>query len=411
MATLAADTSARPSRAALPLLAAVLAGILAGAVVLLAIGDRAVAVGFVAAGILAAGSIFAARRLLRPTAETEMEVDWSVAQALAAASDDGLAVTDRAGRLVCANDRYEALFAGFPTPPGLPISDVAVKKLGDAGRAAWRDGEGRVDNIQVFGAPVSARVARVGDDSLVWRFIGVQALDLAAQVEALIAGHTGDQMGGAGIMTVMVSPDGRIRSANRAFQVRASGNSETQVDGRDFARFLITDSMGLVRFEREGLEGTPLRVLQIPFLEGEDAPMLVALLDEEPTSVPTPAIGASATAHVRSLIALLPSGMALIDRDGRFVHMNDAFVRGARINPAAPPLYPIDLVIREDKGALADAVRRFAGGAPQSAEMTVRFIDAPEEPVAITIAGARGLGEAAVLISLRDSGEEGKLKR
>ncbi len=91
--------------------------------------------------------------------------------------------------------------------------------------------------------------------------------------------------------------------------------------------------------------------------------------------------------------------------------MNDAFVRGARINPAAPPLYPIDLVVREDKGALADAVRRFASGGPQSAEMTVRFVDAPEEPVSITIAGARGLGEAAVLISLRDFGEEGKLKR
>ena len=34
------------------------------------------------------------------------------------ASADAVAVTDRAGRLVCANDRYEALFGGFPTPPG-----------------------------------------------------------------------------------------------------------------------------------------------------------------------------------------------------------------------------------------------------------------------------------------------------
>ena len=114
------------------------------------------------------------------------------------------------------------------------------------------------------------------------------------------------------------------------------GGGEASAEGRDFARFLITDSNGLVRFEREGLNGTPLRVLQIPFLDGDDAPMLVALLDEEPgQAAATPAIGPSATAHVRSLIALLPSGIALVDRDGRFVSMNDAFVRAARINAVA----------------------------------------------------------------------------
>ncbi|HVJ01951.1 MAG TPA: response regulator, partial [Sphingomonas sp.] len=330
---------------------------------------------------------------------------------LAAASDDALAVTDRAGRLVCANARFEALFAGWPTPPNLPVSEAAVIELGAAARAAWRDGEARLDDVEVFGAPVSTRIARVGDESLVWRFIGVQALDVTAQVQALIGGPTGDRLGTAGLMAVMVTPEGRIRAANRVFRARAMGSPDAPVEGRDFARFLITDSMGLVRFEREGLEGTPLRVLQIPFLEGEEAPMLVALLDEEHAASPTPAIGASASAHVRSLIALLPSAMALVDRDGRFVHMNDAFVRGARINPVAPPLYPIDLVVREDKAALADAVRRFASGAPQSAEMTVRFTDIPDEPVSLSIAGARGLGDAAVLISLKDSGEEGKLKR
>ncbi|MBO9713792.1 response regulator [Sphingomonas sp.] len=410
MATLHAIPEPRRSPL-LPLAAAALAGFAAAAVVLLTLDNRVVAIGFVAAGILAAGAIYAARRLFAPAAAEVVETDWSVAYALAAASDDALAVTDRAGRLVCANSRYEALFAGFPTPPSLPVSDVANTRLADAARAAWRDGEGRVDDLHVFGAPVSARVARVGEDSLVWRFIGVQALDLAAQVQALLAGSTGERMGAAGIMTVMVGPDGRVRSANRVFTVRALGNLDLSAEGRDFARLLVTDSAGRVRFEREGGDGTPLRVLQIPFLEGEDAPMLVALLDEEPANVAVPAIGGSATAHVRSLISLLPLGMALVDRDGRFVHMNDAFVRTARVNAAHPPLYPGDLVVREDKGALADAVRRFASGAPQSAEMTVRMADAPEEPVAISIAGARGLGDAAVLISLKDSGEEGKLKR
>jgi len=404
-------TTPSSPRSLLPLLAATVTGFAAAALVLLTLNDRAVAIGFVAAAILGIGLLYGVRRLFRADETVEATPDWSVAHALAAASDDALAVTDRAGRLVCANARFEALFAGWPTPPNLPVSDPAVAELGAAARAAWRDGEARVEDVQVFGAPVSARIERVGDESLVWRFIGVQALDVTAQVEALIGGPTGDRLGTAGLLAVMVTPEGRVRAANRVFRARAMGSPDAPVEGRDFARFLITDSMGLVRFEREGLEGTPLRVLQIPFLEGEEAPMLVALLDEENVAVPAPAIGASASAHVRSLIALLPSAMALVDRDGRFVHMNDAFVRAARINPAAPPLYPIDLVVREDKAALADAVRRFASGAPQSAEMTVRFTDAPEEPVALSIAGARGLGDAAVLLSLKDSGEEGKLKR
>ncbi|RYY43601.1 MAG: PAS domain-containing protein, partial [Sphingomonadales bacterium] len=386
--------SFKSPRALLPLVAAVAAGFLAAAVVLLTLNDRAIAAGFLAAGILAAGALYGARRLLATEQTVEGPTDWSVAYALAAASDDALAVTDRAGRLVCANGRYEALFAGWPTPPSLPVSDNAVAALGVAARTAWRDGEGRADGIEVFGASVSVRVARAGDESLVWRFIGIQALDLAAQLESIIGGGTGDRLGSAGIMAAMVTPEGRIRAANRVFRARAMGNGEAPAEGRDFARFLITDSSGLVRFEREGLDGTPLRVLQIPFLEGEDTPMLVTLLDEEQGAAVAPAIGASATAHVRSLIALLPSGLALVDRDGRFVSMNDAFVRATRVNAAAPPLYPGDLVVREDKAALADAVRRFAGGAAQSAEMQIRLQDAPEEPVAITIAGARGLGDA-----------------
>ncbi|WP_431470389.1 response regulator [Sphingosinithalassobacter sp. LHW66-3] len=411
MATLPAGSKPVRNRTPLPLAAALVAGIAAAGLILTTIGDRALAVGFVAAGLLIAGGLYTFRRLFASDASAEPVVDWAVAHALAAASDDALAVTDRAGRLVCANARYESLFGGFPTPPSLPVGDAALSALGAAGRAAWRDGSGRTDTLDVSGARVTASVERVNDEMLVWRFAGVQAVDLAQTVQTLIAGHTGDRLASAGVMTALVSPEGRVRAANRVLRLRAMGHEEAAIEGRDFTRFLITDSSGQVRFEREGTTGTPLRVLQIPFLDGEDAPMLVALLDEETSAVNSPAIGGSASAHVRSLISLLPLGMALVDRDGRFVHMNDAFVRATRVNAAAPPLYPGDLVVREDKAALADAVRRFAGGAAHATDMAIRLADAPEEPVAVSIAAARGLGEAAVLISLKDSGEEGKLKR
>ncbi|WP_174280013.1 response regulator, partial [Sphingomonas bacterium] len=133
------------------------------------------------------------------------------------------------------------------------------------------------------------------------------------------------------------------------------------------------------------------------------------LLDEGGAA--SPAIGAGAGAPVRSLVSLLPFGMALVDRDGRFLQMNDAFMRAGQVDPAHPPLYPGDLVSREDKAAVADAVRRFAGGATHSADMAVRLKNHPDEPVALTIAGARGLGDAVVLLSLKDNAEETRLKR
>ncbi len=396
-----------PTRAA-----AIVAGattIVAAGIVLLLVGSLAAAAGFLAIGIIATGALIAWRLLAAPVAAAPQAVDWEFTRAVAQASSDAVAITDRAGRLVCANDAYETLFDGFPTPPGLPLEGEGVAQLGNAGRIAWRDGKSEVRALHVGTKRVGARISRSGDDGdmLVWRFTVIQQHDVAASTEMLIAGTSGDRLGQAGVMAALIGPDGRIRAANRVLAKRAMGGSHG-IEGRDFARLLITDSRGLVRFEREGLDGTPLRVLQIPFMEDEDAPVLVALLDDEDTA---PAIGASASAHVRSLVSLMPFGMALVDREGRFLQMNDAFLRAAGVDPHSPPLYPGDLVVREDKAAVADAIRRFAGGATHSSDMAVRLKDHPEEPVALTIAGARGLGDAAVLLSLKDNSEESRLKR
>jgi two-component system cell cycle sensor histidine kinase/response regulator CckA len=75
------------------------------------------------------------------------------------------------------------------------------------------------------------------------------------------------------------------------------------------------------------------------------------------------------------------------------------------------PVYPGDLVVKEDKAAVADAVRRNARGPAMSGDIAVRLAGQPAEPVALTIAGLRGLGDAAVLLLLKDNSEEAKLKR
>jgi len=402
--------------------------------------SAAAAAGFAAAAVVAGGAAIA-WRMLGPRAEASAgAVDWSLARALAGTSDDAVAVTDRAGRLVCANDGYEALFGGLPTPPGLPLDggreddadgagdggghgDGAVARLSAAGRAAWRDGEGAVAGLSVGGRRIAARVTRAGEagDALVWRFAASKERDVAEQAAALIAGAAGDRLARAGVMAALVTPDGRTAAANRVLAARALGTGGGAGDmiGRDLGELLVTDDRGLLRFGREGQEGTPLRLLPVPIVDGDDAPLLVLLLDQPAEEAPQLAVGAAT--HVRTLVGLLPIGLALVDRDGRFVQMNDAFVRAAGVDAKAPPLYPGDLVLREDKAAVADAVRRFAGGAfaggaaaggsTQASDLAVRLKDRPDEPVVLSIAGARGMGEAAVLLSLKDNSEESRLKR
>jgi two-component system cell cycle sensor histidine kinase/response regulator CckA len=408
MASLPVASSLHPTRAAA--LAAGGCGLAAALLILWLVGSPVLAGGFFAAALVLAGTAVAYRLLAPAAAAPTTSIDWDLARAIAQASNDAVAVTDRAGRLVCANDAYQALFDGLPTPPGLPIGDAGVSALGQAGRIAWRDGQGSAERIESRSGLLSAFVHRAGEeaDLLVWRFVTPREVDAADRLTDLLAGPTGDRLGAGGVMTALLDPSGRVLAANAVLCQRALGRGDADLVGRDFAHLLITDSRGLVRFEREGLEGTPLRIVQLPFAEGEDAPVLVALLDEEEGA---PAIGASAAAHVRSLVSLLPLGLALVDRDGRFLQMNNAFLRAAQVDPAHPPIYPGDLVVREDKTAVADAIRRFASGATHSADMAVRLKGHPDEPVALTIAGARGLGDAAVLLSLKDNSEESRLKR
>ncbi len=388
---------------------AVLAALAASALVLVFARDWTVAAGFLAAGIVA-GGVAIAWRLLAPVAPSGARaIDWNLSRAIASANDDPVAVTDRGGRLVCANDAFVQLFPALPTPPGLPLGAEAVDALAAAGRAAWRDGSAQVDGLD---GSYDIVVARAGDeaDMLVWRVARRQARDAFESLRTLIAGPIGDRLGRAGAMAALVAHDGIVLAADPGLTKRALGDGGGSLDGRDLATVITGDGRGMLRLAREGDRGPPLRFVEIPFVEAEDAPLLVLLLDDLATPVAAGG-GGTGSDHVRSFVGLMPFGMALVDREGRFLQMNSAFVRAAGVDPAAMPLYPGDLVVREDKSAVADAIRRFASGATHSADMAVRLKDHPDEPVALTIAGARGLGDAAVLLSLKSNSEETRLKR
>jgi two-component system, cell cycle sensor histidine kinase and response regulator CckA len=371
-----------------------------------------VLVGSCAAAMIAAWGLVDYVRRTRPT-ELSGELlppDWSITHAAAQLSNAAIAISDRAGRLVCANDHFTKAFAGLKAPPDLGVDEASRELLVMAGRAAWRDGTAQIDAIRKDDRQFSVKVARAGtaDEYLLWRLAPIERLDIESRAIELVAGRIGRAMASNGVMAVSIGPDGRIRAANAAYALRATGNDNEPITGREFASYMRMDEKGSIFFEREGRRGLPIRLLHIPLAEDEaDGASLLLAVDEEGAKVER----GLALAHVEQLLATLPLGLALVDRDGRFLFANDAFARVIDASPEQLPPYPADLVIAEDKAAVLESIRRYGSGSLTSGDIAVRLKDRPDEVIALSIAGVRGLGEAAVLLGLKDNIEETKLKR
>src|SRR3546814_1064061 len=98
-----------------------------------------------------------------------------------------------------------------------------------------------------------------------------------------------------------------------------------------------------------------LPIFQGPLAPADSGgPIFLTLIDEEFG----PADRGTAQTYVETLLSLLPFGLAMVDRDGRFLYMNRAFARAAGLAEGRMPRYPGDLVVGEDKGPLADMIRR-----------------------------------------------------
>ena len=375
-------------------------------------GDVLLAAAFMA-GVLAIGAlIFAGSRLLPARAASQLEFDWSLVREAADNDEVAVAVTDRIGRLVCANALHDSWFGGPLAPPALGLSNADEAALMAAGRVAWRDGLSRAGQLRKDLLSFDADVIRSGrsEDHLIWRFRATENFDVVSEARRLIDGPAGARIGEAGLMIVLVSADGRIKTATPTFIKRSAGRIEAPIAGRDLVALLETGADGAVRFIHEGRAGSALRLLQIPVeADNPESPTLIILLDDEGRRGGM--AGDAGIGHIQSLLGVLPLGLALADRDGRFLYLNDAFCRAVNLPAGSKPIYPGDLVVREDKAAVADSVRRFATGQAMTGDIAVRLRDQPDEPVALTIAGARGLGDAAVLLSIKDGSEESKLKK
>jgi len=379
------------------------AALASAGLLLWAIGDLVFAGVFLAGLVAMGGLLFLLRR--RPAiVEAEAAPALDDLGLLRAALDSAgpglaLALTDGEGEPVCANRAWTDWFGGGAVP----------KPLLPAARVARRDRQATIPAIAIGGRRVQGEIRLTGDgDHLLWRLVRSGEDDLAREAKALIAGEAGKRMGEAGLMTALVDATGQILAANAAFALRAGG-AETEtpsVEGSSLVSHLGASKTGQFHFVAEGKSAPPLRILQVPAGDGADALSVFLLLDDIPG-----ARGEDETGHVHALLDSLPLGLALADGDGRFLFLNKVFRKAVGLGPNERAAWPGDLVVDEDKAAVSDAVRRFGRGRPMSGDLAVRLKPNPEEPVAMTVAGARGLGNAAVLLSIKDNSEEARLKR
>lgn len=401
------------------------------ALVWLVTGDTVLAAAFAGALVALGAAAYAISRGRHLVEAPEFAgPDWSVTVAAIEQPDLGVAVTDRAGRLTCANTTFSAWFGAMVGPPRLPVEAASAERLADMVREAWRDGAA---SAEVTGQPAQGEGAHSagplrwhvtvqrcgrGDDFLIWRASLIGAADPAAELMGHLDGKLGRALSRAGIAAALVDPDGTIRAASAGFALRASGDAASDLVGTDFVTQLRLDEGERIAWAREGDRGGALVLYHVPVTDPDlpdmpdpqTVPSLMLVADAG-SGIGAGAGGGAAVPHLEALLGQLPLGLAMADRDGRLLFANPAFMRAAGREGQAPPTYPTDLVVREDKRALSEGIRRYAQGPATAGDIAVRLTTQPDDPVSLSLAGVRGLGEAAVLLGLTDTSEETRLKR
>ena len=389
---------------------ALIAGAAASVALLFLILGQPIVVGAIALGGVVA-ALFAILRKPASSAPDEPLVigpDFALLGSALGLSSDPVALTTGEGSLLLVNAAYRERFGGAKPPLGLASNEEAQQGLSLAQTMARRDGAGCVAGIETAAGTTPVEVERVGtqNDLLLWRFVKTAAPDPVTMAVNRMQGRSGDLLGRAGVLAAVIDPQGNVISHNRLFEQRALAGQA--VDDAPRLADLVTESEDGAHFQlaAEGDTGRQLRAVLVPLDPPGPSDYGNFYLFDSPDTLPM-----SSSSHLQVLLDMLPIGLALVDGDGRFLTMNDAFCHAAGIRESRMPVYPGDLVVKEDKAAVADAVRRNARGPAMSGDIAVRLARQPAEPVALTIAGLRGLGDAAVLLLLKDNSEEAKLKR
>ena len=388
--------------------AIIAAAALSVSVVALLVGYRSIAllafVGGAIGAVLASVRSRAAPQLIEPIAPDGP--DFSLVGSALGLSRDPVALTTSDGSLLVVNTTYRERFGSTP-PSAVAANEQAGKGLKLAQNMAWRDGAGCVAGIETVAgtSPVEVERAGTANDLLLWRFPEPPPPEPLAVAAKRMQGAIGERLAAAGVLAAVVDGKGVVIAANSLFTDRAIGPDQqlSNTHFRDLVEVGEDDQMRLIA-EKEGAR--PVRAVHVPVDSTGDSGAGTFLLFDASGGA-----SVAQSSNLQALLDVMPIGLALVDRDGRFLIMNAAFRQAAGIKGSAMPVYPGDIVVKEDKAAVADAVRRNARGPAMSGDLAVRLTHQSSELVALTIAGLRGLGDAAVLLLLKDNSEEAKLKR
>ncbi len=389
---------------------ALIAGAAATAALLLLMAEQSAIAGAAAVAGIAGAALAYLRSPASPAPREPLVIgpDYALLGSALRLIADPVALTTGEGSLLLVNSAYRDRFGGSAPPLDIATGDEARDGLKIAQAMAWRDGAGCVAGIDTIAGSSPVEVERVGtqNDLLLWRFVKTAAPDPVVATMSRLRGQAGDLLSRAGIMAALIDPQGKVIAYNRLFEQRALGGQPTADPPR--LNELVDEAEGGGHFQltAEGETARPLRALLLPLDPPGPTDFGNFYLFDSPDTLPM-----SSSSHLQALLEMLPIGLALVDGDGRFLTMNQAFHQAGGIKGPEMPIYPGDLVVKEDKAAVADAVRRNARGPAMSGDIAVRLVRQPAEPVALTIAGLRGLGDAAVLLLLKDNSEEAKLKR
>src|SRR3546814_17982605 len=85
----------------------------------------------------------------------------------------------------------------------------------------------------------------------------------------VLAGPFGRILSAAGIEAAITGSDGIVTASTTGFAVRAAGDAKATLAGQEFVSFLRTDERDRIYFAREGRQGTPQTLVQVPLVPAD----------------------------------------------------------------------------------------------------------------------------------------------
>ena len=225
--------------------------------------------------------------------------------------------------MLIANSTYRERFGGARPPLELGEDEDGRHGLDVAKTMAWRDGAGCVAGVRTKNGMTAVEVERVGlsGDLLLWRFPRPTPAEPLSVASKWLSGATGERLASAGVLAALVGDDGKVIAANRLFAERALTPGD-EAAGHRFGDLVEVGDDGHVHLATEGEQARSLRMVHVPVDPKKSETVGTFLLFDQGEGGE-----ASEGAHLQALLDVLPIGLALVDRDGRFLTMNNAFRR------------------------------------------------------------------------------------